>query len=59
MTVAIGIEHKVVADFDLGTKADVNAVHTFQLVEIEPELGFAQYDELATDILVVPDIEEA
>ena len=58
MTVAIAVENEVVADFDLSTQADVHVVHTLQLVKVEPELRFAQHDELATDILVVPDINE-
>ena len=58
MAVAIAVEYEVVADFDLSTQADIHVVHTLQLVEVEPELRFAQHDELATDILVVPDINE-
>ena len=59
MVVAFVVEDEVVADFDLGTHADVDAVHAFQLVEVEPELRFAEHDEFATDILVVPYIQES
>ena len=58
MAVAIVVEDEVVADFDLSTQADVHVVHTLQLIEIKPELGFAEHDEFATDILIVPDIYE-
>ena len=59
MVVAIVVEHEVVADFHLSTHTDVDALHAFQGIEVEPELRLRQQNQLATDILVVPYIQEA
>ncbi len=52
----IPVVNEIVADFNLGTETEVDAIPTLQRVHIEPELRFAEQDKVSLHTLVVPQI---
>lgn len=61
VSIVVGVEDEVVADFYLGADAEVDVLQAWEGVEVVPELGFGEKDELsvAVGVLATPEVDEA